>query len=41
VEGIRYSMAVIPVVFGVPVLLGMRNIMDAYDRGIAEHEGLT
>lgn len=41
VEGIRYSMAVIPVVFGVPVLLGMRNIMSAYDRGIAEHEGLT
>ena len=40
-EGIRYSMAVIPVVFGVPVLLGMRNIMSAYDRGIAEHEGLT
>ena len=41
VEGIRYSMAVIPVLFGVPVLLGMKNIMGAYDRGIAEHEGLT
>jgi hypothetical protein len=41
VEGIRYSMAVIPVIFGVPVLLSLRGILGSYDQGIAEHEGLT
>ena len=41
VEGIRYSMAVIPVIFGVPVLLGLRGILGAYDHGMTEHEGLT
>jgi MFS family permease len=41
VEGIRYSMAVIPIIFGVPVLLGLRGILDSYDHGMTEHEGLT
>ena len=41
VEGIRYSMAVIPVIFGVPVLLGLRGILGSYDHGMTEHEGLT
>lgn len=41
VEGIRYSMAVIPLIFGCPVLLGLRGILGSYDRGITEHEGLT
>ena len=41
VEGIRYSMAVIPVIFGVPVLFGLRGILGSYDHGMTEHEGLT
>ena len=40
VDGIRYSMALIPVIFGVPVLLGLRGILANYGRGVTEHEGL-
>ena len=40
VDGIRYSMAFIPVIFGVPVLLGLRGILANYGRGVTEHEGL-
>lgn len=41
VEGIRYSMAVIPIIFGVPVLFGLRGILGSYGHGMTEHEGLT
>jgi len=34
-------MAVIPVIFGVPVLLGLRGILASYGEGMTEHEGLT
>jgi len=34
-------MAVIPIIFGVPVLLGLRSILGSYDHGMTEHEGLT
>ena len=40
VDGIRYWVAVRPVVFGVPVLLGWRGILANYGRGVTEHEGL-
>ena len=41
VEGVRYSMAVIPIIFGVPVLFGLRGILGSYSHGMTEHEGLT
>lgn len=41
VEGIRYSMAAIPIIFGVPVLFGLRGILGSYGHGMMEHEGLT